>query len=235
MADQDGITKRCTKCGIEKPLQDFPPGKKAHHSPTAPCRVCRRAINALYRADPRHKATAKILQAAWRASNPDRVTTQQTAYNLIHKDEIRARDLAYRTANREKKRVTTALWRKAHPEWAKRLTDEWNKSHPGHWKAYRAANPGQFRAYWHKRRALEREAPGTFTKTDIADIQRMQRDRCAVCRRNLKGLGHIDHIIALSKGGSNFRSNLQLLCRSCNSSKNDHDPIDFMRSRGMLL
>ena len=39
----------------------------------------------------------------------------------------------------------------------------------------------------------------------------------------------------LARGGTNQRTNLQLLCPPCNLSKSAKDPIDFMQSRGFLL
>lgn len=51
-----------------------------------------------------------------------------------------------------------------------------------------------------------------------------------------KGLKyHVDHIVPLIAGGSNDRSNLQILCQPCNNSKSSKDQIEFMQSRGMLL
>lgn len=76
---------------------------------------------------------------------------------------------------------------------------------------------------------------GSFTLGDIEEIYALQREKCAICRRNLRHKFHIDHIIPVSRKGSNRRSNLQLLCASCNLSKWAKDPIDFMRSLGRLL
>ena len=74
-------------------------------------------------------------------------------------------------------------------------------------------------------------------REDIADIRRMQRDRCAnpKCRCKLNGRGAVDHIRALVNGGTNDRRNLQLLCKSCNSSKRSKDAIIFMQEQGLLL
>lgn len=42
---------------------------------------------------------------------------------------------------------------------------------------------------------------------------------CAICKTTEKLT--VDHIIPLSKGGSNDLNNLQILCKSCNSKKGD--------------
>jgi 5-methylcytosine-specific restriction endonuclease McrA len=46
---------------------------------------------------------------------------------------------------------------------------------------------------------------------------------------------HIDHIQPVARAGTNDRSNLQLLCQPCNSSKGARDPIVFAQSIGRLL
>lgn len=64
---------------------------------------------------------------------------------------------------------------------------------------------------WHKARA--------YAKTVLEPI-------CAQCGSELEGRDWtIDHIIPVSKGGDHSIGNLQSMCRSCNGSKQDKDPI----------
>jgi len=76
---------------------------------------------------------------------------------------------------------------------------------------------------------------GSHTHCDIIDILRLQKGRCGYCRVRLSDKYHVDHIVPLKRGGSNMRSNLQILCQPCNQTKSAKDPIAFAQSLGKLL
>lgn len=87
------------------------------------------------------------------------------------------------------------------------------------------------------RRSRKRGAEGSHTKQDVADILKSQKYRCAECGVSVKAINsrHVDHIMPLALGGSNSKSNLQVLCAPCNLKKAAKHPIDFARERGRLL
>ena len=70
---------------------------------------------------------------------------------------------------------------------------------------------------------------------DASKRFRLQRGKCACCRVSIADGYHVDHIQPLALGGSNDKTNLQLLCPTCNTKKSAKHPIDFMQSRGLLL
>jgi len=103
-------------------------------------------------------------------------------------------------------------------------------------KRHRRANPELYRARENSKRARRARAPGKFTRQDISRIMFLQRNRCAYCPADLKrNAWHVDHIEPIARGGSNFPSNLQMLCAPCNMAKRAKDPIEFARSTGRLL
>lgn len=107
---------------------------------------------------------------------------------------------------------------------AKRKQSEWYQKN----KCY-------FKSKWHERRSRIKGNGGTHTSSDIQEILESQKHKCVACGVSIKSKRHIDHIIPLSKGGTNDKANIQLLCPCCNISKNDKHPIDFMQSKGFLL
>lgn len=84
--------------------------------------------------------------------------------------------------------------------------------------AWYIKNPEAVKAHSHKRRARKVGAEGSFTKEDVKNIMRAQDYLCAICSVYLIKY-HIDHIVPLSKGGSNWPENLQMTCATCNLSK----------------
>lgn len=96
----------------------------------------------------------------------------------------------------------------------------------------------QRRAKCRAYKARKRAAAGKHRRADIEWLKGRQGGRCAVCLQKIaKGAPwEVDHRVALSCGGTNDRSNLQILHRSCNRSKGTHDEIVYVqRVFGRLL
>lgn len=102
-------------------------------------------------------------------------------------------------------------------------------------RAWFQNNPQKRSSYEATRRAREQGALGEYTNHDIENLMHMQRAMCAECRKGINTGYHVDHIMPLSKGGSNYPHNLQLLCPSCNCSKHAKDPVDWAQQNGRLL
>ena len=214
--------KVCTACGETKAFDAFAKHKAGAGGLRPTCRACCRAAGRLYR-----------------EANRDRRRATAAAYRAENREALRQKDAAYREANREKERARGAAWRAANPERERARSARYraeNKAKDAARKAaYSRANPEIGRAIQARRRARKLGVGGSFGPSDVAALKKLQRNRCAACRASIAGGHHVDHIVPLKLGGSNGRSNLQLLCPPCNWSKNDAHPVDFMRRRGFLL
>lgn len=85
------------------------------------------------------------------------------------------------------------------------------------------------------RNAMKARAGGTHSPSDIKALFVAQNGKCAYCRTRISRGYHVDHIQPISRGGSNWPSNLQLLCKDCNLRKAAKDPVAFAQELGRLL
>jgi 5-methylcytosine-specific restriction endonuclease McrA len=123
---------------------------------------------------------------------------------------IMTRNRAWREANPEILRAQRAAWRNANRErhienarrWAQENREQYNEN------MTRAA---------HKRRARLESIGGSYTQEEWIEVLVRFDNLCAKCARPSKL--EVDHIIPISKGGSNYIGNIQPLCRSCNAKK----------------
>lgn len=172
-----------------------------------------KAMRKAYRDRPEVKAKNRANKDAWVQANRERVREKERLRYEKDLEKGRAKCKSWRESNREKCIAASKAWQRANPEIVRQLK--------------RVASA--------KRRARERMAQGAYTRSDIATLLRLQRRKCAICKVSLDLAYQVDHVVPLALGGSNERSNLQLLCPFCNQSKGAKDPLDFMQSKGFLL
>lgn len=107
-----------------------------------------------------------------------------------------------------------------------RTATPWNKgksvakvkgSKNGNWKGGISKNRGH---YDRQRRALEKASLGYHTDAQWEALKAKYQHICLCCKQQEPTIELTrDHIVPLSRGGTDLISNIQPLCRSCNSRK----------------
>lgn len=70
------------------------------------------------------------------------------------------------------------------------------------------------------RTARKKGAVGKYARNDVDMMLSRQHEVCAAkCGTLIVNSFHVDHKVPIIRGGSNWPSNLQLLCQPCNNSK----------------
>jgi 5-methylcytosine-specific restriction endonuclease McrA len=156
-----------------------------------------------------------------------------------HAPKARAHHRLVYVENREQILARNKAWQDANLEAYKAAINAWHKAHPARIKAihrkWRETNPEGVKAHAHKTRAKRQKADGRHSAAEVKTLLEKQRGRCAYCRISIRPEYHVDHIVALANGGTNWISNIQLLCPPCNRRKHTTDPITYAQSIGLLL
>lgn len=237
MAKANGSTKWCPKCQETKDVSEFGTDSKQSDGLRVWCQECRRQSARDY--GKRNQPKVRQNQKRWLAQNAEHRRAWRKAYYAKTKAKHAAQIKARRALNPEKfkeysaradakrdpvkRRAGVKRRRDQNPE----LTRERSR------RAY-SKNPVPAKNARDRRRIALRAA-GEYKSQDIDAIRDSQRNRCAYCRVFLGRRYHIDHIVPLASGGSNYPKNLQLTCGPCNLKKKAQDPLVFARKLGKLL
>ena len=194
------------------------------------------------------KARRSAYLAAYRIANKEKRAKDAAASYLIKKEHILAVNAIWRRDNLEKTQEIHRAWREKNATHVKEYFAKYRAEHKTEKKLnnqknkenqristlrWRLANPHMNRIYKQNRKA--REAGGKLSVDLPNRLQQLQKNQCACCKQSLKSGYHLDHVIALAKGGENIDSNIQLLCKMCNCKKSTKHPVDFMQENGYLL
>lgn len=202
--------KVCKVCNELKTFDCFSKNKKMKDGYLNKCKVCTKQ----YRQD--NAEHIKEIGKKYREENKE----IKNEYYQKNKESIK---------KKRKKRYETN--KESENEYSKRYSQKNAESLKEKNKQYRNSDKGREVSYKRslKRRSYKHKVQ--FTPHERSEILERDNWTCQYCNItvhdrhtgdwNTPDKAHIDHIVPLSKGGSSELNNLQVLCRTCNLSKND--------------
>jgi 5-methylcytosine-specific restriction endonuclease McrA len=160
--------------------------------------------------------------------------------------------------HKEKRQAYKAEWHKANAERIRRKVREWVEANPERHKEnvarayerlrqdeerwqrenerkqqWKRDNPEAMRAMSARRQAALLGAEGKCDGEALRQMYDQQQGLCAYCETVLFGDFHVDHMMPLSRGGSNNWDNLAITCPKCNLSKGAKTAEEFFNCRSL--
>lgn len=214
--------KQCGKCDQWKPANSiyFGANKSIKDGFANTCKQCRKE---LYDANREQELQQKKV---YHQQHRDRLIQRSRQYYHDHAEALREQKRQYRKEYKSTVDLSKKKYDKSHPEQIRAYHRNYRKAYPD--------KVAQFsRATSHNRRARKQKAEGRYTTADIRRQYDSQKGKCYYCQEKLNKY-HVDHIVPLSREGSNRPDNLVLTCPFCNRSKGAKLPHEWHEG-GRLL
>jgi 5-methylcytosine-specific restriction endonuclease McrA len=194
--------KTCKECGLTKELSEFYDGRWG-----TKCKVCVRARARKYRLE--HLEQCAQYEKA-RANLPHRVEARRK-YQEEHKEEISEYKKRWATKNEESVSASKRKHYELNRDEIIARSKKWGEENP---EKVRQAKANTSR----KRRAARHASPGSFTAEEFEALCEQYGNRCLACGDTEAAL-EADHVVPLTRGGSDEIGNVQPLCGVCNRKK----------------
>ncbi len=208
----------CQRCGRE--IQRESPGQKY-------CSSCAK--------DAKREALLKANQK-YRTLHPDKRHASYAEWARRNPDKVRAHNAKWNEQDKINGWQYSRMWRERNPEKVKEINRRYRLAHQDQrrngYRQWMRKNIDKVKERWKnntiRRRALKRNTDGVHTYEQFLDVCESFGWRCAYCGCELNpNTVTEDHVIPLSRGGSNDISNIVPACKFCNSSKGNKTAEEF--------
>jgi len=231
-----GNIKHCPGCDRDLSLESFGRKKSCPDGLQVYCKECHSREVRESAAKPEHRASRyeRVLENRKDPEWHERELEGRKAWYRRHKNDPGFQEKQAERAKRwDKTPRGHDLHRAASLRWKHRNREQ-QKAYRNEYFRRRYANDPDFRKarlqVGLQRAAAKRANGGDFDIQDWETLVELANGHCPACGKERKL--NMDHIVPVSKGGTNYLWNLQPLCRSCNSRKMT-ETIDY-RTPAML-
>lgn len=202
-------SKACSKCGQVKPLSEFHKRSNTKDGRTRRCKECRARYRREYYLANKERSAEQSRQ--WREENHQRHLGNKRRWYWENQDRAAAywQEYYFQNSVRLNRRSREIYYPKAYKKKRKLIIERVKK--------WRQENPGTVRVIRMRYRVRRKNASGDFTAEEWETLCEKYGRKCLACGKRRKLT--VDHVVALSNGGTNDISNIQPLCGPCNSSK----------------
>lgn len=231
-----GNLKKCTICKVEKPYSEFHKNKSRKDGFHNACKICKSESDKKSHAKHREKRMAKM--KVYYEENKEWFLEECKKYRSENKEEISEYKKEWAKINKGHKAEQERNWRENNKERNVEMKKKWYKK-----------NRDRVYSNILKRRSLKHYV--RFDRVRRTELLNRDNWTCRHCgvrvhdsnvggnvNRHLwdnERKAHIDHIIPISKGGDSTLENLQVLCRTCNLSKNDKTELEVEQTGQIKL
>ena len=210
--------RHCNKCSNDYPATSeyFFADKRYSSGFRSPCKQC--IVD--YRAA--NKEQLQTTRKKFYQGHAEEIKHASKTYDQLHKEHVRLRGQQYREAHKERIQLRRQEYEKVNRKRFCLYRQQWMKNHPD---LVAVLN--------NRRRSRKKSANGSYTPQQIQAQYERQKGKCYYCQLEITKY-HVDHVVPLSRGGSNGPSNLVIACCHCNTSKRDKLPHEWPEG-GRLL
>lgn len=220
------LKKLCHSCGILKESTEFYKNRARKDGLQTICKKCGSIRGEKYYEV--HKEQIDEQHKRYYEDNKERITERHTRYREDNKEHLIRYAKRHREQHKEQEKARHRRYRKEHKKQEKAQSRKYYAAHKKQIacraKKFRQTPNGKAasRRGYQNYYARKNNCEGSFSADEWKHILKNQNNRCNACGKkfSVKRPATMDHIVPVKHRGDHNSSNIQALCRQCNSSKN---------------